>query len=265
MKKLNLYAAVGAAALLGFTACSNDPFEIPDSRTVIADSGAGIINNIHGPESIELGQLYTFSATSNALSDKFTFTVEDTYFHDPNSYAVNVSTTGKAIHVVFNDYGHYKITATNNRTLQTCSYEVAKYYRGIHQLKYCSDAPALEDGIRISRTISQYFERYVNYNVATCDFSGRITGFEERIVVNVEQKSYEYWYPIDGAPYIMQGANRGTITGTAAKGADVITLPEGKMYRHPKYNSWQMEYNAWFVPYCPDRLYTIPEERCGVL
>lgn len=269
MKKIFYSAAFCAATLLGLSGCSSDPV-MPEP----VNPAVGIIGGwdgvqakpwMEGPASIQLDALYTFTAKSNVPNDTFTFTVEDTYFNDPRSYGTNVSMSGVRINVVFNDYGHYKITAKSKVTGLECSYEVAKYYHAINNLKYCSKGPTLETGIQSMRPFPQWFERYANYNSWLCDFSQRITNFEQRIVVNVEQKSHLLWFPWNAAPYMEDGGALKTITGIAAKGDDVITLPDAGLIRHPKYNSSTLDFNAWYVPYCDNRIYTIPEERCGAL
>lgn len=263
MRKLFHSAALCAATLLGFAGCSNDPIEVPETRAVAGANDARLNGMIQGPTSIELDQLYTFTAMSNVLSDTFIFTVEDTYFHDPSSYAINVSTTGRAIHVVFNDYGHYKITATNKRTHQTTSYEVAKYYKEVGKLKYWSNAPGLQDNVVSGKPISRRFERYQNYS-EPLGFSDIIRNYPQRIVVNVDQYYMEYWYPYRAEPYMKRGITLGTITGIAAKGANTISLPDGVPVTHPEYDPVALENIAFFVPFCTQE-YTIPEERCGML
>lgn len=274
MTKLFYSVALCAATLIGLSGCSSDPI-VPDP----VNPAVGIVNGedtgnptaftdptITGPTSIELDQLYTFTVTSPYIGDTFTFTVEDSYFNDPKSYAINVSTSGTRINVVFNDYGRYTITAKSNLTGKKCSYEVAKYYRAIRELKYCTaNAPTLETGIRSTRPFQQWFERYANYNPWLCSFSGKMTNFEERIVINVVQKSHLFWFPWNASPYMEPGNDMGTITAIAAKGENVITLPDAKLIRHPRYNSSTLDYNAWYVPYCADRVFSIPEERCGTL
>lgn len=263
MKKLYYSAMLCAAALFSLSACSTG--EVPEPDVNISNIVGGATPVIAGPASIELDRLYTFTASSPIAGDTFTFTVEDTYFNDPRSYGVNVSLSGTRINVVFNDYGRYVITATSKNTGLKCSYEVAKYYRNICALKYCSNAPKLGTSLSSTRPFAQWFERYLEFDPVSISFSGRWTNIEQRIVVQVEQKSHAYTYSGPGAPYIGEGSGRGMIVGTAAKGDDRIALPDATIIRHPKYNSWLLENMIYYVPYCVDLVYTIPVERCGLI
>lgn len=264
MKKLFSSAAFCAATLLGLSGCSSDPV-MPEP----VNPAVGIVDGISpgpvvtlnpriiGPESIELDRLYTFTATSGYVNDTFTFTVKDTYFNDPRSYGINVSTSGTRINVVFNDYGHYTITAKSRLTGKECSYEVAKYYKEIGELRYYSNAPGLRDGMEGGRKpVSRRFERYQG--------NSHVTNYTQRIVVNTVEYFMEYWYPMGGTPYMKRGSNRGTITGIAAKGANSITLPDGHIMTHPGYDPVTLNNCALLVPFCEQEV-TIPEERCGAL
>ncbi len=248
--------------LLGFSACSDEIIE-PNQPT---DPAVGLVSGdiynpvplpaypyIVGPSSIELDQLYTFQANSLTVNDTFTFTVEDTYFHDPKSYAINISPSGNRINVVFNDYGHYKITAKSKATGKECSYEVAKYYKEVGSLRHYSDAPGLRDGFDGGRgkEFSRRLERLGS-------------NFPQRVVINTLEYYMEYWYPFNADPYMKRGSDLETITGVAAKGTNRINLPDARVVLHPKYNSWTMDYRALLVPFC-EQEYTIPEERCGAL
>lgn len=263
MKKLYYSAMLCAAALFSLSACSTG--EVPEPEVSISNIVNGQAPVVTGPASIELDRLYTFTASSPVAGDTFIFTVEDTYFNDPRSYGVNVSLSGTRINVVFNDYGRYVITATSKKTGLKCSYEVAKYYKYIGSLKYCSNAPALGTSLSSIRPFAQWFERYVEFDPVTMEFNGRRTNFEQRIVVEVEQKSHAYTYSGPGAPYIGKGDSFGNIFGTAAKGDNVINLEDARIVRHPKYNSWLFENMIYYVPYCADLVYTIPVERCGLI
>ncbi len=261
MKKLVYSAAFCAAALLGFSACSDSLTDIPensDTRTVIVPTVW-----IEGPSSIELDQLYFFEVKGPA-SGTYRFTIEDTYFNDPKSYGVYTAPSGNRIGVVFNDYGHYKITATlTTNAAVTCSYEVAKYNKAVHYLKYVNDAPEIKIGSVFRNPVKQWFECYMNRNLTTLDYSGRITSFDGRIVVNVKQGNLLYWWSGGVGPKLTPSLSDTSITGIAAKGADVITLPEKSILRHPQSSSLTLNY-GYYVPWC-DGSYTIPAERCGAL
>lgn len=262
MKNLFYSTAFCAAALIGFSACSDsltDIPETPDTRTVILPDVW-----IEGPSSIELGQLYFFEVVGNSLgNDQYDFKVEDTYFNDPSSYAIYVSPSGNRIGLIFNKYGHYKITATMKNTSWTCSYEVAKYYKNIHFLKYRNDAPKIQIGMALREPLNQWFECYMNRNLITMDYSGRITDFDNRIVVNVMKGNQLFWWSAGVGPTITSSITDTVVTGIADKGDNVITIPDERIIRHPKSSSTTLDY-GYIVPWC-NGTYTIPTERCGVL
>ena len=262
MKKLVYSAALFAATLIGFPACSDGGPDTIQPTDPAAQIGKDDIfdptpmppyPHINGPESIELGQLYSFKANSLYFGDTFTFTVEDTYFHNPSSYAISISTSGDRIYVVFNEYGHYKISAKSKADGSVCSYEVAKYYKEVGPLRFASNAPSLRDGFEGGG--GKIFSRRLERTGAN---------FPERVVINTMEYFTEYWYPFNGTPYMKQGANIGTVTGVAAKGTNRINLPNGRVRTHPDYDPVSLNNCALLVPFCSQE-YTIPEERCGRL
>lgn len=265
MKKISYLAAICAAVLLGFSACSDSLTDIPenpDTRTVIlADPW------IVGPSSIELDQLYFFEVKGGILpaGATFRFDIEDTYFNDPTSYAVYIAPQGNRIGVIFNKYGHFKITATlTSDTSVKCSYEVAKYNKAVHFLKYVNDAPTdIKIGQTFRNPVKQWFECYMNRNIATLDYSGRITSFDGRIVVNVKQGNLLYWWSGGVGPKLSTSLTDTVITGIADEGDSVITLPEKSIMRHPQSSSATLDY-GYIVPWC-NGSYSIPVETCGIL
>lgn len=255
-------AALCAATLIGFSSCSDSLTEIPDApdRTSRSEIASNIW--IEGPSKIELGQLYFFDVKGNNANG-FNFKIEDTYFNDPTSYAIYISPAGNRIGLIFNEYGHFKITAVDTKTGSSCSYEVAKYNKAVHYLKYNNDAPTIYIGMVPRQPVKQWFESYANRNTATMDYSGRITSFDHRIVVNVKEGTQLYWWTNGTNLKITPSEYDSVITCTADKGDSVITLPEKMITRHPSSSSTTLNY-GYYVPWCSGS-YTIPAERCGAL